>query len=102
YVSALTSRYQKGIIDENTIRSKLSELNLPSSYIEHIVTIANIKALDKPLTPSKTDILDWYKKDLIDEKQTYMLLSGLGYADEYVKLYIQEANIDKAKKKGGK
>lgn len=102
YISVLTSKYVKGLIDEVTLRNKLSELNLPSFYVDHIVTIANIKALDKPQTPSKSDILDWFKKGIIDERTTRNMLSGLGYANEYIDLYIKEIQLEKQRKEAKK
>jgi len=50
--------------------------------IERSVTIS--KAL-----PTKVEIISWYKKELITESQFYIEMRQLGYADNYIQMYLK-------------
>jgi len=99
-VSALGTAYRRGLVSESEVYEKLGAFNLPSQYIAHLIDVWNIQAMEKPKEPTKTDIIDWFKKELIDEDTAKKLLLGLGYEMKYVELYIAEAkyDIEKAKK----
>jgi hypothetical protein len=99
-ISAVGSAYRKGLLTEKDVYTQLGSYNLPSSYIEHLISVWNIQMLERPKEPTKADIIDWFKKELIDEQTAMKLLVGLGYEMKYVELYISEAkyDVEKAKK----
>lgn len=74
--------------DEVGARSMLGTLKLPGTYIDTTVTKWVNESSFRVALPEKTDILGWYKKSLIDEATASDLLSRLGYADNFISLYL--------------
>ena len=96
-IETAVRKYVYGIIDEMELTKELDELGLTASRRDLIVNTARLEKEQRIRTPSKTDIINWYRAGLISEKEAKSWLKELGYPDKVINLYIK---YEKMKSKG--
>lgn len=90
YTQELKAQYVNGIITIDEVRKQLEGVDAPSSYIVHQITLMQRNKTSKAKQPSLTDLRDWLKLHLIDDKQFIERALQLGYQKQDVELYISE------------
>jgi len=83
--------YIKGIYDKTNMIEIFGRLNLPSSYQQYLLSLWDLEILVKTNLPTKSEILGWYKKGLIDEDIARRELRKHKYSEEYINWYIESA-----------
>lgn len=84
--------YISSEFDAQDVSAELGKLNLPSAQTERLLLVWDIKRRKKQKIPSKSDIEDFYKRDIIDRDQLIDSLRKAGWPDERVEWII--ARID--------
>jgi len=97
-IETAVRKYVYGLIDELELTKRLDEIGVTASRRDLIVNYARLEKEQRIRTPSKTDVLNWYRSKLITEKEAKEWLRQLGYPDKVVNLYIK---AEKLKCKGG-
>jgi len=90
YLNNFHAAYVKGTIDYNQLIDLLGQLNLPTSQVESLISLWSIEKSLKAAKPTKSELLGWWKKKLISDDDCYNELASLGYADQYIKLYMSK------------
>jgi len=88
HLNNLHSAYVKGTIAYNQLVDLLGQLNLPTSQVESLLSLWGIEKSLKAAKPTKSELLGWWKKKLITADDCHNELASLGYADQYIKLYM--------------
>jgi hypothetical protein len=86
--SDLETMYQQGTIDMNGIRSELSNLGVPTQYVEGIINKLIRKKSGRTKAPDKLDLISWYNNGAIDDKTFTMFMRGLGYTNISIQAYM--------------
>ncbi len=91
-ISAIKNLYKKKTYDDNTTRSELLKLDLPSERVDVLMEQWFIDEKDKPprlWTTAQT--LSFMEKNLISEDRGIKELTNLGYDTEHIGVYIEAA-----------
>jgi hypothetical protein len=88
-VELYKAQYSKGVINYDTLRDRLSKLNLPATRLEYELVKAVETKTEKVRLPHERDIMRFYKEKLIDEKTFREYMDLLGYRTEDIDLYIE-------------
>lgn len=89
-VDELVSQYRLGLINLDTLRDKLTALNLPASYINSIINKEIISESKKVKLPTPEDLKQWLKLQIIDESSFYERMRDLGYREQDIRNYLSE------------
>ena len=94
YKTELYSQYRAGLISIEDIRQALYEKDLPASFVERAID----EELEAPSTkvkmPSRTDLTDWLKLQIIGEVAFVDRMRKLGYLQEDIEYYLTEAAFE--------
>lgn len=90
----LVSQYQRGVKEIEEVRDELNKSDLPSTYINTIVSTALAKQSAKVRLPTKADLIDWLSKRLITEDYFVKRMKIIGYREEDILLYLAEQSFD--------
>lgn len=86
-IETISYQYVKGRLPIAAVRTKFTDLGVPSNRLEYYITKAE-QAKDKVVRlPSKEDLIKWYKANRIDENKFTSEMKLLGFAQEYIDLY---------------
>ncbi|MDD5360447.1 MAG: hypothetical protein PHI02_09300 [Sulfurovaceae bacterium] len=86
----LIERYQMGAITLEQVRTELLDMDVPSDYIESVISkIIKVKA-KRTKVPSLDDLKGWLRGSLIDEKYFTEKMRLLGYKDSDIQIYLSE------------
>ena len=97
-VMAYKRAYLNGNLNQHDLMIKLNMLNLPSTYIDTLITAWAIERAQKPERPSKAEILSFLSNGLIDEVTARQELEYIGYATKYIDMYIAALRITQQRK----
>jgi len=81
--------YVYGVMDFNKVTDQLGELNLPSSRVERLFTVWDIEKQAKARKPTKSELMTFLRKKVIDEPVFIDEMEGLGYPQKYINWYLQ-------------
>ncbi len=87
-LSLLKSQFIRGIIDEESYRSALDDLNILSDKRDLIILNAKRERLTKQKLASTTDLKTFFKKQLLSEAEIRTELVKSGYSEELAGLFI--------------
>lgn len=101
FVEDARQRYRLGDITIEDFRTVLNTLDLPATYVDSVINKELVSTYAKRKLPTKADVENWLKMQLIDETvySDYMLRQGYSEAD--IIKYLEEINkeIDTSKAK---
>ena len=81
--------YVYRVMDFNEISDRLGELNLPASRVERLFDVWDIERLAKSRKPTKAELMNFYKKKVIDLDTFNDEMEGLGYPQKYIDWYLK-------------
>ena len=86
----ISNQYYYGQISRQEAEKALNTLNVTER--EKITLLSEVEARirEKHRSPTKADLEQWLKKDLITETEFVVEMENLGYAIRYIELYIKE------------
>lgn len=93
-VNEIIQRYLSGMYTMAEARNELLKHDLPASYVSQIMGELEVKQSQKVRIPSKSDLENWLKMQLIDDKTYYTRMSQLGYNREDVEKYLSEITTE--------
>ena len=86
----LTAQYSLGTLDDTSLVTKLRELDVPDTYVQRVTKSAVSNKSGKIKLPSKGDLYDWLKLEVIDEKEFSDYLRQMGYKEVDIINYMTE------------
>jgi len=92
-ISRVEFLYMEGEISDAEVYAELGHLALPAAQVADLIISWEISRRKKRALPTRTDLEDFYRRDLID---IGALRDGLGkrrFIDEDIDLYIQRLDI---------
>ena len=81
--------YVYRVMDFNEVTDRLGTLNLPSSRIEKLFEVWDIEILAKARKPTKSELMTFLRKKVIDNPTFVSEMEGLGYPAKYIDWYLQ-------------
>lgn len=94
-IKNIGDRFSKLLIGETEARSKLNQLNLPSTQLELLIDKWKLSMYTDTAMVSKTDTEKFYLSGYIERDNYYTRLRRLGYAPVDIDLLIQLSDIKK-------
>ncbi len=88
--------YVAGEIEAPGAFERLNTFNLPAEQIDRLLTLWDLKRQQKIKLPTKSELDNWYKRELIDSAELLTQLNRLGWDDLKVDLFTQELDLEKA------
>jgi|WetSurMetagenome_2_1015567.scaffolds.fasta_scaffold132876_3 hypothetical protein len=89
-VDRLSIQYSEGLITLDDVRAKITLENVPTSFVENVVTkITKAKSTSRKI-PSLADCQRWYKGKLISKEDFLARLKIIGYNEIDSNLYEME------------
>lgn len=97
----LLDRYRAGQIGLSQVKSELDAADLPSEYVDDVITKETLKKSAKLKLPTKTDLTNWLGLQIIDEVFYSEYMQMLGYEESDIALYLTEFSLtqDTSKRK---
>jgi len=98
-VNEVKQRYLSGMYSMTEARNELLKYDLPASYVAQIMGELEVKQSQKVRVPSRSDLENWLKMNLIKDKDYHARMSQLGYTRNDIELYLSEISreVDTAK-----
>lgn len=96
-IKAYRRMYINGVNDFNTTSDLLDEMDIPAKQKERLVEIWDLEIIQKPALPSKTELIKFTKKRIINLDTFKEMMSNLGYSLRYVEWYIKDNKLAPAK-----
>lgn len=96
-IKAYHRMYVNGVNDYNTSSDLLDELDIPAKQKEKLFEIWDLEIVQKPALPSKTELIKFTKKNIINLDTFKEMMSNLGYSLRYVEWYIKDNKLKTAK-----
>jgi hypothetical protein len=87
----IKSAFLKGLIGEDVVTTTLGKFNLPGNYTLKTLEDLRDEKLLQIETPTKAEILAWFKKGWLSATETTTELSRMGYQDKWIKLYLEQS-----------
>lgn len=95
------ARYLAGMITLEQARAELDRFDLPASYVSEVMSQLTLKASAKIKMPTKADLENWLKLQLISEQDYYLRMNQLGFTRDDIELFLseiaKEVDTEKAK-----
>lgn len=91
----LVQQYLRGQKTIDQIRDELNRKDLPASYVNATVSAALSQESKKTRLPTKTDLMDWFEQQIIDEKTYHDYMSQIGYRDQDIANYLTEQSLER-------
>lgn len=88
-VSNYRQLYQLGIQSKAEVTEALARLGFDAQEIELQYKLWDVETPPKVTQPSRTDLKNFYKLGIIDEKTWHQEMTNLGYGDKYRAWYAQ-------------
>ncbi|MBA7694229.1 hypothetical protein ES703_102836 [subsurface metagenome] len=83
----LHDAYIKGVIDFAKVTDEMGKLNLPAKMTEHYQEVWDLEKIARSNKPTKSELMAFLRKEIIDEETWHTEMVGLGYPDRYIKWY---------------
>ncbi len=94
YLRVFKRMYLNDVIDFNNLSDELDKLNLPATYKDHLITLWDLEKIGKASIPSKTELGNFLKKDIIDQETYIANMSSLGYSEKFIGWYLQVLGVE--------
>ena len=89
YLKNYHDAYLKNVMSYNEMTDKLDELNLTGARKVFLLKMWDLEKLTKTNKPTKSELMTFFRKEIIDEPTLKTELAGLGYSERYVNWYIE-------------
>jgi len=86
-VEYLHDAYIKGVIDFAQITDDLGKLNLPARMTEYYLKIWGLEKVARTNKPTKSELMTFLRKEIIDQATWRAEMLGLGYPERYINWY---------------
>ena len=93
YVKILHRMYLNGVIGYNSLSDALDKLNIPARQKDYYTDLWDLERENKPNQPSKTELIKFYKKGIINRATFIDEMGNLGYSKKYINWYLQDLGI---------
>lgn len=90
HIDNLLTLYRMGDISIEQVRSELTILDLPSSFVNNLIVKEKEKLAKKRKLPTRKDLSDWLDREIINETNFFERMSMLGYKEEDTRAYLTE------------
>jgi len=87
--SDLDNFLAKGIINEGQYRDYMARHGFSSTMITMYIDDLSVEPIIKGRLPSRANLDEWRKKDLIHDAYYRDEMAKIGYKDEYIELYLK-------------
>jgi len=87
--SNLHSGYVKGVFSFAEITDELGKLNLPAPMTEAFLKMWDIEKASRINKPTKSELVAFLRKEIIDKETWHTEMLGLGYPERYIDWYAQ-------------
>ncbi|KKL46857.1 hypothetical protein LCGC14_2341350, partial [marine sediment metagenome] len=94
-LTALRRGFLDGVFSENDLVARLGTFNLPTKMTDDFLEGLRLELEVSTAIPSKSEILRWFKKELIDETKTRALLEQRSFRKEDIDLFIRDKAPEK-------
>lgn len=91
--------YLNGIYDRSKTVALLGQLDLPARYTDTLLGLWDIERDARTETPTKSELLGFYKTHVITQEVCRQELKSLGYQDKYIDWYIKSVHVNPEIKK---
>jgi len=88
--------YVEGEYQEGDVYAELGPLNLPSTQVADLIHKWDVERLKKRVLPTKADLEEWYKRDLITADELLAGLQKRRIYPEDAELYLRSIDIEVA------
>ena len=92
---AIANRFRDGEIGRIQFQAELTQLGVPARYIDIVMAREIAQAQRRVKLPTKADLDKWFKIDIITPDSYRARMSELGYRDDDIALFLEEALIDR-------
>lgn len=89
-LTALRRGFLDGVFSETDITEKLNAFNLPSKMTSDLLEGWILEKEVQTAIPSKSEILNWFKKGFVDETKTRKTLALRGFRKEDIDIFIKD------------
>ena len=86
-IGYLHDAYIKGVITYGEVSDELGKLNLPAKMTDYYLKIWDLEKLARTNKPTKSELMSFLRKGVIDEGTWRVEMSGLGYPGRYIDWY---------------
>lgn len=84
--------FVNGVIDEGELSGRLGNLNLPAERMQALQELWAVQREAKMNFPSRSELDDFYRRDIIGETDYREYLKKNGYRYQEIDLYVQRIN----------
>ena len=88
-LSAIRTQYLAGVLDDSTVNDKLGPLNLPAERVQQLLELWAVQKAARVSLPSRSELDDWYRRDLIEADSYRKYLERDGYQDTEIDIYVR-------------
>ncbi len=88
-VKLIENNYLRSIYTKQQAIFALGQINLPDRVKNIYIENWDLAKEIRPEKPTKSELLKWYKNNLITKEVLKSELAALGYAETYIELYIK-------------
>jgi len=92
-IKTLEMEYIEGIIDIDSVRSTLGQRGMEERIIRQYVTRFKRAKRRNIKHPPLRDVKGWLQRGVISEEKFTQIMSVIGYAKEYIELYLHERKL---------
>ncbi|MBA7617778.1 hypothetical protein ES703_25096 [subsurface metagenome] len=85
----LHDSYLKGVITFAGVTDELGKLNLPTKMVEYYQRTWDLERLARSNKPTKSELMTFLRKGVIDDATWHAEMIGLGYPDRYIQWYAK-------------
>ncbi len=89
-VDEVKLQYVAGMMTLAQVRNELLQYDLPASYVAQIMGELEIKKSQKIKMPSRTDLENWLKQNIINDTIYSQRMVQLGYTQSDIEMYLSE------------
>ncbi|MBA7642099.1 hypothetical protein ES703_49785 [subsurface metagenome] len=83
----LHDAYIKGVLSFGDVTDELGSLNLPGAMTEHYLRMWDLERRARSNKPTKSELMAFLRKEIIDDTTWHTEMKGLGYPDRYIEWY---------------
>ncbi|MBA7621056.1 hypothetical protein ES703_28413 [subsurface metagenome] len=85
----LHDAYIKGVIDFSKVTDELGKLNLPAKMTDYYRKVWDLERVARTNKPTKSELMAFLRKGVIDTPTWRVEMSGLGYPERYIDWYAR-------------
>ena len=97
YIKSYHRLYVSGIVDSDKTIELLDELALPAAHRDYLMDLWDLEKIRKPSQPSKSELVRFTKKEIINLDTFKEKMADLGYAAKYIDWYVEDYQLANAK-----